>query len=256
MTKETEPRNINPEQTKNFLSWCRKDKIARFLIDGDDTLWGMVEIFRNFQKQSYQYLFSETGVDKIIWEKRLLGLNDHFFEQFGVNPSRWDKVVEKLAIDYSLSEEIKENALKIFRQIYTTPPVLLPGTKTGLEFLKQSGVPFSLVTHANKDWTDFKIRELGLFSYFSPKDIHIIDENGHKTSQSWLGVINFYGLKPKQCAVIGDSPRTDINPVWNLGVKQAFLLKRGVKIWSVHDQPINKRVKTISSLEDLRNLKP
>ena len=255
MTKEKETQNINPEQIKNFLGWCQKNKIARFLIDGDDTLWGTVEIFRGFQTDSYSYLHQETGVAEETWKKRIMALNDRFFEQFGVNPTRWEKVTSQLAKDFSLSAEIETETLKILMQIYNTPPVLLPGTEQGLTFLQQTGVPFSLVTHANAAWTKQKIDWLGLGRFFSPQDVHIIDENGHKTAQSWLGVINYYQLQPNQCVVIGDSPRSDINPVWELGVRQAFLLKRELSIWSIHERPISSEVAVISSLEALKELK-
>jgi len=57
--------------------------------------------------------------------------------------------------------------------------------------------------------------------------------------------------------VAGDSPRSDIGPAIEAGVKpeHCFLVEsQGANRWSIHDIPVDKRVVRIPSILALRDL--
>lgn len=239
------------EQEFHFIDWCKRNGIKQFLFDGDDTLWGTVDIFRKHQDQSYQYLASVTSLPAEEWQIKVKTINDRFFETHGVNPQRWHFVVAELGQQNNLSETIKDNTLAIIMQIYEDPPQLLEGTKEALEFLKKIHLPFGIVTHANEEWTRRKFRWLFLSRFLEWEDIYIIDENSHKTEESWQRAIKYFGCRPEEIAIVGDSPRSDINPSQKLGVKNLFLVEGDIPRWSIHNEKIDSEVHTIRNLAEL-----
>ena len=127
---------------------------------------------------------------------------------------------------------------------------MLEGASEGLDFIKKVGLPIGIVTHANPEWTWKKYNWLGLKRFVNWDDIFIVDENGHKTAESWRRAISYFGQSPDQCAVVGDSPRSDINPAWEIGVKHCFLVEDR-KQWAIHKQPVDPSVKIIHRLDQI-----
>lgn len=116
--------------------------------------------------------------------------------------------------------------------------------------LAKVDIPIGLVTHAGSEWTWRKFNWLDLGRFVSWDDVFIVDENKHKTSESWREAVRYFGLRPEQCAVVGDSPRSDINPAWEAGIRQCFLVE-DLKQWSVHNQPVDEKVKKIANLSQI-----
>ena len=127
---------------------------------------------------------------------------------------------------------------------------MLEGAEEGLNFLTKIDTPIGIVTHGGSEWTWKKYNWLDLKRFVAWDDIYIVDENKHKTSESWREAVKYFGLKPEESAVIGDSPRSDINPACQIGVRQCFLIE-DPKQWSVHNEPVNENVRKISNLSQI-----
>lgn len=247
--------NLSPIERKLlFKEWCKQNGVKQFLFDGDDTLWGIVELFRNSMAECYRYLASCTSTPKEEWETKIQQINDKYFEIYGVNPERWEHVMNTLAEQNNLTDTVRLSSLSILGKIYQSPPRFSPDTEEALDFLKKTGVPIGVVTHANYEWTRKKFHWLSLSRFFNWEDIYIIDENGHKTEESWRQAIKYFGCQPNEVAVVGDSPRSDINPAQIAGVKHLFLFEPSTPIWSIHNQPIDPEVVRIKRISDLINL--
>ena len=80
--------------------------------------------------------------------------------------------------------------------------------------------------------------------------IYIVNEDSHKTSESWQDAIKYFHFQPQDCAVVGDSPRSDVNPANQIGVNHCFLVESS-SFWSVHQQPIPPDVRRIKNLSQL-----
>lgn len=239
------------DKETRFSEWCNREGIKRFLFDLDDTICPTKEVFRSIMSQAYDYLATEASVlSKEEWQEKIETVNNRFFEKLGVRSSRWNYVVDELGETYALDERIKEKAKAIFQQIYTTPVSMFEGAEDGLGFIKRTGIPIGVVTHAGEEWTAKKYEWLDLGRFVEREDIFIVDENGHKTSKSWMQAIQHFGLEVGDCAVVGDSPRSDINPVWELGVRHCFLVN-DPKQWSVHNQPVDDSVRRIDRLDHI-----
>jgi FMN phosphatase YigB (HAD superfamily) len=234
-----------------FASWCKKEGVKRFLLDMDDTICPTRAVFVDAISRVCDYLAASSKVlSRQEWEDEIEEINNAFFEKYGVNPNRWDRVVDVLAEKYGVNGPVKTTTKQIFGEIYETPLSLLPESEVGLSFIKNSGIPVGIVTHANYNWTLRKYGWLNLERFLPWHDIFIVDENKHKTLESWLDAIRYFGLEAGECAVVGDSPRSDINPVWEAGVRHCFLIEDPNQ-WSIHDQPVNPDVTKIQNLAQI-----
>ncbi len=202
------------------------EKLKRLGVDGvffdlDDTLIYTSEIFIQCMQE-----YAEEVAEKIgVGEDRIMGalqpINDEEHKKMGVNPKRWAVVVEKLAKEFEGSEsEIVEN-LDMLMRIYSIVPRMREGAKVALEVLKKAKVKMVLVTHANVEWTNFKLDSLGLWNYF--ETVVIVDENGHKKSIDWKRGMDAMEIAPERCLVVGDSLSGDIKPGDELGSRTIYM---------------------------------
>lgn len=245
------------EYLLSFKKFCRVHDIRQILFDGDDTIWATVPTFRQKIDANCHYLSQAYGHDFAYWREQINTINNSLFEAHAVNPRRWNLVVSQLTALHRLSPEDSQILRKNFRQIYQTPLPFLPGAAKALDFLKSDPElpPLGIVTHANRDWTWKKYNWLSLGHFLPWDDIFIVDENHHKTKESWAQALTYFKVRPRNCLVCGDSPRTDINPVNDLGVAFSFLVRNQTPLWTIHNLPFDTdKTKIIDSLADLRFL--
>lgn len=239
------------EKELRFSQWCKNEGIKRFLLDLDDTLCPTRQIFIKFMSQAYCYLANNvTIVSREKWKEEIETINNRLFERLSVNSNRWNYVVDELAEKYPLDEKLKQETKRIFKQIYNTPLTFLEGAEEGLDFISRVGIPMGIVTHADSEWTWKKCNWLNLERFVNWDDVFIVDENKHKTSESWVQAIRYFGLSAKECAVVGDSPRSDINPARKAGIRHCFLVE-DPRQWSVHNQPVDSSVKRVGRLDQI-----
>src|SRR3990167_8325282 len=139
-----------------FQEWCRMNNIKRFLLDADDTLWATQEIILRFMGECADYLNHETGRDATYWFGLIRSINRDLVKIYSVNPKRWNYVMERVTAEGGLTTQQRDTATNILSTIYQIPPRFLEGAEKGMEFLKKTGIPFGIVTHANVAWTDRK----------------------------------------------------------------------------------------------------
>jgi len=210
-----------------------KEKLKRLnieaiLFDLDDTLIYTSEIFILFMEKYSRVVGEKIGVGAMEMMLALQAINDEEYKTMGVNPKRWEAVVEKLVVKFSHGKkEILEN-LDILKTIYAVEPRMRTGVRTMLEILKESGIKLGLVTHANVEWTEFKLNRLGLWDYFD--QVIIVDENGHKKADDWERGMERMEVEPEKCLVVGDSLGGDVRPGDELGARTIYLPSP----WSVY----------------------
>ena len=209
--KQVEKYPLSPvEQELSFISWCRKNDIRKLLFDGDDTLWETKPRFNIQMEKCYDLLATVDIMPRENWKSEIISINDSLFEAHGVNPQRWNLLVEELALRYPLKPLVINQAKDIFSKLD--------------RFL---------------DWDN----------------VYLVDENGHKTKESWLGGMDYFKVEPVNCLGAGDSPRADINPLCELGVEHCFLIRNSFDLWSLHQQSVDEtKVRSIQSINDLRYL--
>lgn len=227
---------------------CDDYGVKMVLTDGDDTLWYASEIFVRQMNKCAKYLSITTNGFRVEekWLDELKVINDGMFERYGVHPERWEEVMDIVGKNGNLSANQRETALETLNQIYKEKPRIMPGARQMLDFMKRTGTKVGLVTHAEPEWTKNKLRWLGFNNYFDWDDVYLVEARGHKTKDSWKAAMDFFGESPIECLVLGDSPRTDINPVQEIGVRpeRSFLIENGAR-WRAHNRPVDQRTNLI-----------
>lgn len=255
--KQVERFNISPvEQELSFADWCRGKKIKKLLFDGDDTLWEIKPLVTAQENKCYDYLASTKILSRDEWKSEMIKINDFLFEKYCVNPNRWNLIIDELTYRYSLKLEDANTSKEILSKIYQIPPHFIKDTQEALKFFRKIGNPdIGIVTHASREWTLKKFQWLNLQRFLSFDDIYVVDQDHHKTKESWQNAMDYFRVEPRNCLVAGDSPRADINPAISLGVEHCFLVRNSFELWSLHQQDVDEtKVRSITSVNDLRFL--
>lgn len=229
MTEYEQDPNIN-RTTEEVREQLKDLGIKAVLFDLDDTLIFTTEIFAKYMKEYVEKVAEETGLEFAIIDEALRRLNDAEFKRVGVNPARWETVVQKMAEELPEKRGAIVNNLGILMNIYIDEPRVRVGAKETIEALKAAGVKVGLITHANVDWTWRKLTSSGLIDCFDT--IVIADENGHKGVQHWQEAMNNLEVLPNECLVVGDNLGGDIIPTAKIGARTMWLHKGST--WSLY----------------------
>lgn len=232
-------RRINPE-TAIINEWAKKSGVKIILFDLDDTLIETREIFVKQMGQCYDVLLPHLTLSLKELKSTIEKINDRSYEIYGVNPHRWDHVLEEFCSQFHLSPDVFKPAMEALRGIYTTIPRFKEGAENILQTIKESDVSLGIVTHANIPWTKYKFESLKLERFCHWYDIFIVNEDGHKAKKEWgqaqmyFNVQSLTRLTADNFAVCGDSIRSDIIPASENNIRHRFWIRNSAR-WSVQD---------------------
>lgn len=220
------------------------------LFDLDDTICRTRIKFIEKMGECVDLLSQEAPkLNKDEWRKEIVESNNRLFEKHCVNPRRWYFMMQEMRKKHRLSEETARKAREILKSIYRERLDFLDGAEEGLAGLKKMGMKLKILTHASKKWTRLKYKNwLKLDRFLGWDDVLVVDINKHKTDDSWLMACKCFGVKPNEVAVVGDSPRSDINPARRIGVESCFLVEDEIQ-WSVQNQPVDTGVVRVKNLK-------
>lgn len=246
------PERLSPiEKELRFLQWTKDVGVERFLIDLDDTICPTGAIFRDKMSDAYAFLGENAPIMSAeAWGQELVAIDNQLFEVMGVNPDRWGVTLDELSKRFPIGEDVAHETKLILESIYDTPLTIFEEAEKGLSFFKKTNTEVGIVTHASREWTWKKYNWLDLKRFLEWDEVFVVNANGHKTSESWHEAIRYFGLEVEHVAMAGDSPRSDINPAREIGVKHCFLIEDSQQ-WSVHNQPVDEYVKKVNSLIEI-----
>lgn len=214
--------------------------INDFLFDLDDTLISTHRIFVDQMRKNANYVASlddssnEEDVMNYLWK-----LVDCAYSTVIVNPSKlWKEVLDGLDKEYHLSTEARHKIQKNIDDIYSAVPELLDGSLELLDHIVSKSKGLGLVTHAERDWTIYKLESTGLIKYFS--NIYLVDVNEFKGKQHWRNAARLFGFHKQTCCTVGDSLKGDIIPTYQEGFHTQVYLDSGSgwSVYNVDDVPI------------------
>ena len=249
-------RDLSP--IENELLFRKRNKqrgVDTALVDVDGTICDTRRVFGFHIAECAKYLEGQGGLSSEEWVEEIRAESDKLYKTHKVNPNRWNFGIENLAEAHDIRRQERGEVLDILRRIYETPIPYLPGAEEGLEFLKRTGLPIRLVTHAGHAWTRKKIEWLELGRFIDPEnDVWTIDVNGDKTAEGWMKGIIYFGVRPRECMAIGDGPGPDILSAYDCGVENLFLVRREIELWAIHKRRTPDITRQIKSLVDLTYL--
>ena len=189
-----------------------RGKFTHIFFDADDTLWENEQFFRDAEAQFTELLSDYTGpegVQQMLWHKQeenipifgygsktyMIGMTDAAMELCG------GTLPEKIYL--GIKEIIKKLAFHEFQ--------LIDGVEETLKALQDK---YTLIVATKGDLTEqlYKYRQSGLDKYF-----HHCEVMENKDEKNYLELAAKHNLAPEQILMIGNSVKSDIAPVVNIG---------------------------------------
>lgn len=217
-------------------------------FDADDTLWDNQSHFDKAVEDYCRLLSCYGSMDDMYRE--LYKTECGNMDSLGYGTKAFIiSLVENLVrvSDGKASNQMILDAVNIGRRILENPAVPLEGVKKTLQALKAEG-KYRMVIFTKGDplEQEAKIARSGLGEFF--EDVEIV---GNKTPLEYRRLCRHNGVKPEEFAMIGNSFKSDIAPVLEMG-GNAILIPYGL-LWEherveEYDHPNLIRLKHFSEI--------
>jgi putative hydrolase of the HAD superfamily len=189
------------------------------LIDADDTLWENNIYFERAIAKFISFLdhreHSPEMVRSVLNNVERESIVTHGYGLHSFAHSLVE-TFEKLSVE-PVTAELHERIRTFAHQIADHPIEILPGVVETLQYLAE-GHHLILMTKGNPAEQSGKVERSGLKEYFSA--IEIVAEKDESTYRS---AISKYALAADTTWMVGNSPKSDINPALAAGLHAIFI---------------------------------
>jgi putative hydrolase of the HAD superfamily len=189
------------------------------LIDADDTLWENNIYFeraiatfisflnhREYSPEQVRLILNDVERESILTH----GYGLHSFTHSLIG------TFEKLSVD-SVTPELQERIRSFAHHIADHPIEILPGVPETLQYLGERH-RLIMMTKGNYAEQTGKVERSGLREYFSA--VEVVAEKDESTYRS---AIAKYALSVDTCWMVGNSPKSDVNPALAAGLHAVFI---------------------------------
>ena len=223
-----------------------RGKFTHIFFDADDTLWENEQFFRDAEAKFAELLSDYTGpegVQQMLWRKQedniplfgygsktyMIGMTDAAMELCG------GTLPEKIYL--GIKEIIKELAFHEFQ--------LIDGVEETLQALQGK---YTLVVATKGDLTEqlYKYRQSGLEKYF-----HHCEVMENKDEKNYLELAAKHNLKPEEILMVGNSVKSDIAPVVNIGGTAFHTPHEVVWVHEMMDMPESDQIIEVDGIRDI-----
>ena len=217
------------------------------LIDADDTLWENNIYFEQAIHDFITFLdhsrLSREEVRAVLDDvERLMGYGSVNFTRSLVETYR--RLAEK-----DIQDEDVQLVRQFGEQIRTHPLQLLEGVKETLNYLSPRH-DLLLLTKGDLEEQKLKVERSGIEGFF--RQVVIVPE---KDVATYHRVVTELRLESKQTWMVGNSPRSDINPSLAAGLNAVYIPHPHT--WHLEHEEVKNagegRVLTLSTFADLRS---
>ena len=188
------------------------DNIKVVAFDADDTLWVNEPLFQNLEKKFCDML--EDFLPHHSVSRELLKFEIKNLPDYGYGIKAFMLSMIETAIDVSggtLKNEAIEKIIHLGKEMLNAPVEVLDGVEEVLEKVKGK---YRLVMATKGDLLDQerKLNKSGLADYF-----HHIEIVSEKKEEQYTKLVQHLDIEPSQFLMIGNSLKSDILPVLNIG---------------------------------------
>jgi putative hydrolase of the HAD superfamily len=226
----------------------RNDVGQHLLIDGDDTLWENNIYFEEAITSFVSFLAHSTLSTEEI--RQVLDEAERHAGYGSANFARSLESTYRRLVEREVTSEDVAHVHKLATEIRQHPLELLPEVSETLTYLA-SRHDLVLLTKGDVDEQRLKIEASGLEPHFQ-KTIVVAE----KDPDTYRRVLSDLGFEPRQSWMIGNSPRSDINPSLEVGMNA--VLVPHPHTWRLEHQEVElpdrgQTLLTISTFAALQN---
>lgn len=189
------------------------------LIDADDTLWEnniyFIEVTERFLDEMERRGIERESARAHLNETERRNIPLHGYGSMAFAHSLGEAFQSLVPADDGLTAE---GLVALARAIHDRDEMeILPGVREALSHLSRAAT-LILVTKGREEEQRPKIERSGLAGYFSA--VEIVPE---KSEGSYREIVERHGLDPSRTWMVGNSPRSDINPALHAGLNAVLV---------------------------------
>lgn len=192
------------------------------LIDADDTLWENDRHYRS-STECFIALMAARGVDTSNAQAVIDACEHEHIAVTGFGPTSFSNALlsaaERLlsSLSRAVDDRLREQVFACTRRLFDTRVEMLPQVATTVERLARSHT-LILVTKGEERFQLDKLAGSGLAPFFTRASVL-----SHKDASTYKGLIVTLGLNPTTTWMVGNSPRSDINPALQAGLGAVYI---------------------------------
>lgn len=192
------------------------------IIDADDTLWEN-NIYYEACQADFASLMAEQGFDPREADRTMAVVERERVPEVGYAPEEFARSLvvsyERLCErhDRPVDESVAEAIFDIGLTVVDYPIVLLDGVEETLERL-DGRHRLLLLTKGDPEVQENKLARSGLGRFFDV--VHVVPE---KDAEVFRDLVARYDLHPQRTWMVGNSPRSDINPAVEAGIGAVYV---------------------------------
>ena len=191
-----------------------KDRIKVLAFDADDTLWESEPLYREAERQWAEILKDYGTLEDL--SAALYAVEVANMEDYGYGAKAFTLSLLETSVQVTggaLSAAQVAGILAIGRRLLHNPAVPMPGVRRTLEALHGSG-RYRMVLLTKGDLLDqeHKTARSGLAPFFDR--IRVVSD---KTDREYRSLMGEFGVGPEAFLMVGNSFKSDIKPVLELG---------------------------------------
>ncbi len=195
-----------------------KEKIKVIAFDADDTLWESENYFLEIEKSFVELMSNYISSEKI--SSKLFNTEMSNLKLFGYGAKGFTLSMIETAIKISNSQVSADEITQILnlgKSLLSIPIKLIDDVKETLDILKHK---YKLVVATKGDLLDQenKLKRSGLIGYF-----HHIEIMTNKREENYKALIHHLDITAEEFLMIGNSLKSDILPVTNIGGQAAHI---------------------------------
>jgi len=223
------------------------------IIDADDTLWEN-NIYYEACVAEYAQLLADEGYDAEEAEEMMEVVERERIPEVGYAP---EEFARSLVISYErlcerhdrpVREEVVESIWTIGKKVVDYPMVLLDGVEASLQALQERNC-LILLTKGDDRVQREKLARSGLERYFD--GIHVVWE---KEADVFRDLVAEYDLEPERTWMVGNSPRSDVNPAVEAGIGGVYVPHPNTWELEIEGLVASERVTVLERFADLPRL--
>lgn len=181
-------------------------------FDADDTLWHNEKLYRDGRDRFHEILVHyelEPGIDEILDEIEIDNIR-----YYGYGAMSFTLSLIEVAIQVTkgrLTAKDTHTILNLGKDMLTTQLPLAEGVHDTLATLSES-YPLLVITKGDLFHQRRKVEEAGLRGYFQA--VEVVSK---KNPETYTEILTRYNIEPNRLLMVGNSLRSDIKPILELG---------------------------------------
>ncbi len=227
--------------------YSRTDTVG---LDADDTLWHSENRFHEAHQRYHELLSEHVDVSFDDLESRMLETETRNLRLFGYGAKGFTLSLIETAIeitDGAIPAADIATILSFGKEMLDHPVELLPHVEETIDRLRDDGYGLLLITKGDLWHQESKVAASGIADRF--ESVEIVSEKDEATYQS---VLLRHGVDPTRFCMIGNSVRSDVLPLLELGAAAMHVPYEF--LWAheaVADAKSDPRFETLASIADV-----